>query len=222
MGPRREPECHRELSPVPVDHDHGADESQVRPCQCSLSVTRSPGFHVVSLSRVTARVDRIDQPTGVRSDGVLTAPTFATTPTHVLLPHREDQVPPTREQDRPVASDRILALEWHAIDVEREGNRELPSWLGLYDMVLFVLWAPVSCKNLVTQPLLEPWSFSDFLGQVFVHVRAVAWHHGADQGAAQHSSDWHFTEITLNGFGEAQHCVKLLAEASSREAPRAQ
>ena len=103
------------------------------------------------LSRVAARVDRIEQPTGVRPDGVLTAPTFATTPTHVLLPHREEQVPPTREQvDKPETSDRIPALEWHAIDVEREGNRELPSWLGLYDMVLYVLWAPVSCKNLVT------------------------------------------------------------------------
>ena len=123
-----------------------------------------------SLARVP--VDR--KPTGVCPDGVLTAPTVATTPTNVLLPHREEQVPPTPEQvDEPATSDRIPALEWHAIDVEREENREVPSWLGLYDKVLFVPWAPVSYKNLVTQPLLELWSFIEFLGQVFAHVRAV-------------------------------------------------
>ena len=102
-------------------------------------------------------MDLIDQPRCVCPDGVLTAPTFATTPTHVLLPHREEQVPPTREQvDQPVTSDRTPALEWHAIDAEREGKHEFLSWWGLYDRVLFVLCAPVSCKNLVTQPLLEP------------------------------------------------------------------
>ena len=53
--------------------------------------------------------------------------------------------------------------------------------------------------NLVTQPLLEPWSFRDFLGQVFVDVRAVAWHRGAVQCTAWHSKGWHVTEITLNG-----------------------
>ena len=72
---------------------------------------------------------------------------------------------PTHEQvDEPVTSDRVLALEWDTIDVEREENRELPSWLGLYSRVLFVLWAPASCKNLVTQPLLDSLRFSDFLG----------------------------------------------------------
>ena len=82
----------------------------------------------VGHSLARACVDRIDQPTGVRPDGALAAPTFATTPTNVLLPLREEQVPPTREQvDKPITSDRIPVLEWHAIDVEREGTANCPA-----------------------------------------------------------------------------------------------
>ena len=135
------------------------------------------------LSRVAARVDRIDQPTGVCPDGVLTAPTFATTPTHVLLLHFEEQVPPTREQvDEPVNSDRIPALEWHAIDEDREGNRELPSFLGLYDRGAFRIVVPSLLPGRAGAS--RTWSFNDFFGQVFVHVRAVAWRRVAVQGTA--------------------------------------
>ena len=153
-----------------------APTNQVRPCQYSLSATRSPVFHGVPLSRVAARVDRIDQPTGACPDGVLSATTFAATPTHVPLPHRAERVPPTLAQvDEPATSDRknpCVGMARHRRTARGEPRiAELVGFVATGCSSYCGLQSPA--RTWSRSPFSNP-GVSAFLGQVFVHVRAVA------------------------------------------------